>query len=167
MVWPEASSSRMKAFARRSTDPLYAPASPRLLVMTSTATLPVRSPSPGRRSSGCSTFPTLAASSFTSSRTFCVYGLVPTARLRDFWNFAVAIICIVLVILRMFRTALRRLTIARAFAMRLVRLIRLIRRDAGNSKAACLGPVSCLVRGIVPATGDYARPPARCKPAGA
>ena len=47
----------------------------------------------------------------------CVYGLVPTARFSDFWNFAVAIICIVLVILRMFRTALRRLTIARALAI--------------------------------------------------
>ena len=46
-----------------------------------------------------------------------MYGLVPTARLSDFWNFAVAIICIVLVILRIFRTALRRFTIARAFAM--------------------------------------------------
>ena len=53
----------------------------------------------------------------TSSRTFSVYGLVPTARLSDFWNFAVAIICIVLVIFRMFRTALRRFTIARAFAI--------------------------------------------------
>src|SRR5437868_13659361 len=39
------------------------------------------------------------------------------ARFSDFWNFAVAIICMVLVILRMFRTALRRLTIARALAM--------------------------------------------------
>src|SRR3954464_11680518 len=61
--------------------------------------------------------PTLAASSRTTSRTFWVNGLVPTARFSDFWNFAVAIICIVLVILRMFRTALRRFTIARALAI--------------------------------------------------
>ena len=59
----------------------------------------------------------LAANSATNSLTFSVYGLVPTARFSDFWNFAVAIICIVLVIFRMFRTALRRFTIARALAM--------------------------------------------------
>src|SRR5438067_8451737 len=41
------------------------------------------------------------------------------ARFSDFWNFAVAIICMVLVILRIFRTALRRLTIARALAIAL------------------------------------------------
>ena len=57
--------------------------------------------------------PTVAASSHTLS----VYRLVPTARLSDFWNFAVAIVYIVLVILWMFRTALRRFTIARAVAM--------------------------------------------------
>src|SRR3954449_10324542 len=61
--------------------------------------------------------PMLAAKSATSSRTLSVNGLVPTARFSDFWNFAVAIICIVLVIFRMFRTALRRFTIARALAM--------------------------------------------------
>src|SRR3954447_25945163 len=61
--------------------------------------------------------PTEEASSATSSRTFEVKGLVRTARLRDFWNLAVAIICMVLVILRMLRTALRRLTIARALAI--------------------------------------------------
>src|SRR5829696_10765 len=85
--------------------------------MTTRAMRLVRVSSVGLRSSGCSTFSTLAASSRTSSRTFSVYGLVPTARFSDFWNFAVAIICIVLVILRMFRTALRRFTIARALAM--------------------------------------------------
>src|SRR5262249_32257520 len=77
----------------------------------------VRVSSFGLRSSGCSTLPTLEANSRTSSRTFMVNGLVPTARLSDFWNFAVAIICIVLVIFLMFRTALRRLTIARALAI--------------------------------------------------
>ena len=45
---------------------------------------------------------------------FTMHGLVPTERLSDFWNLAVAIICIVLVIFRMFRTALQRFTIARA-----------------------------------------------------
>jgi len=92
------------------------PASPRLLVMTSRATVPP-SLAAGRRSRGCEISPMLPASSATSSRTFLEYALVPTARFSDFWNFAVAIICMVLVIFLMFRTALRRFTIARALAI--------------------------------------------------
>src|SRR5688500_4582281 len=107
----------MYCIAVRRTDPLYAPASPRLDVMTMSAIRFVRFSSVTLRSSGCSTLPALDANSRTISRTFIVYALVPTARLSDFWNFAVAIICIVLVIFLMLRTALRRFTIARAFAM--------------------------------------------------
>src|SRR5688500_9043515 len=107
----------MNCIAVRRTDPLYAPANPRLDVMTMSAILFVRFSSVTLRSSGCSTLPALDASSRTISRTFIVYALVPTARFSDFWNFAVAIICIVLVIFLMLRTALRRFTIARALAM--------------------------------------------------
>src|SRR5688500_2580495 len=107
----------MYCIAVRRTDPLYAPANPRLDVMTMSPILFVRFSSVTLRSSGCSTLPALLASSRTISRTFIVYALVPTARFSDFWNFAVAIICIVLVIFLMFRTALRRFTIARALAM--------------------------------------------------
>src|SRR5688500_5249639 len=86
--------------------------------MTRSAMRLVRLVSSGTRSSGWSTWPwTVAANSPTSWRTWLVNGLVPTARLSDFWNLAVAIICMVLVILRMLRTAFRRLTIARALGM--------------------------------------------------
>src|SRR3954471_7703072 len=86
--------------------------------MTTRAILLVRVRSSIVRRRGWSTSPpTDSASSATSSRTLAVKGLVPTARLRDFWNLAVAIICMVLVILRMLRIDLRRLTIARALAM--------------------------------------------------
>ena len=74
----------MNTIAARITLPLYAPASPRLDVMTISATLPVRVSGVTFRRSGCSMSPTLAASSRTSSRTFSVYALVPTARFSDF-----------------------------------------------------------------------------------
>src|SRR5688572_8225194 len=109
---------RANAYPVRSTFPLYAPASPRLLVTTTIATFAPAFKSPGWRSSGCSTSsPACFTTSRATSRNMSMYGLLPTARFSDFWNFAVAIICIVLVILRMFRTALRRFTIARALAM--------------------------------------------------
>ena len=94
----------------------YYPTTPRFKLL-STAMRFVLAVSDTLRSSGCSTSPTLLASSATSSLTLRVKGLVLTARLSAFWNLAVAIICIVLVILRMLRTALRRLTIARALAI--------------------------------------------------
>src|SRR5439155_21611413 len=88
---------------------------PRFEVITSRAIRPVLRSEPPR--SGCSTSPMELVNSRTSSRILSVNGLVPTARLSDFWNLAVAIICMVLVIFLMLRTALRRLTIARALAI--------------------------------------------------
>jgi hypothetical protein len=71
--------------------------------------------------------------------------------LSDFWNLAVAIICMVLVILRMLRTALRRLTIARALAMTYRRSSRVrfaadYRQERGFGKLPALAnrfPGSC------------------------
>ena len=70
-----------------------------------------------RTSSGCVTSSDVAPRSATSSAIFRVYASASVARSSAFLNRAVAISSIVRVILRMFCTDLRRLTIARALAM--------------------------------------------------
>src|ERR1041384_7309862 len=68
-------------------------------------------------SSGWSRLPAARARSSTISASFSVYGLVATARLNAAWKRAVAMSCMVRVILRMLRTALRRLTRTRRLAI--------------------------------------------------
>ncbi len=68
-------------------------------------------------SSGCETSSAVAPRSATSSAIFRVYASASVARSSAFLNRAVAISSIVRVILRMFCTDLRRLTIARALAI--------------------------------------------------
>src|SRR5262245_2508367 len=68
-------------------------------------------------SSGWRASPAFFARSAASSAILRVYASASVARLRARWNRDVAISSIVLVIFRMFRTALRRFTRARRFAI--------------------------------------------------
>ena len=147
--------------AKRNGQPAFAAASPRLPASTRTAMRFVR----GRSAfsiSGCLNSPAASTRSATSSRILYVNGFVPTARFSDFWNFAVAIICMVRVILRMFRTALRRFMMARALAM-VLPLSRRTSRPTGRVRDESLNRSKRQVRAadVCKSGTSSARSPAR------
>src|SRR5205823_8359962 len=116
---PASLSVRVAATASRMMLPLYPPHSPRLDVTTNSSDFFT-----GRvASSGWLTSPAFWLRSAANSAILRVYASASVARSSAFLNRAVAISSIVLVIFRMFRTALRRFTSARRLGIGISHLV--------------------------------------------